>query len=287
VTVAVGVVLFWPIADLIAAHDVGGMTDPARTSRLVTARDAARGRLLQLGAGVFAAGALIFTALNFNLTKRGQVTDRYTKAIEQLGSDKGLDVRIGGIYALQRIARDSASDHPTVMDVLSAFVRQRSLEQWPPQEKPINNATRRTRPDVQAAVTVIGFRNLQYDLQPIDFTHAMLTRADLSGTHLFRADLSWAEFLRANLSGAELNGAKLHFTDLTRANLTHADLTGAELFRADVTEANLNGATLDGAILDEVDFSGADLTDVRFPHSALIPEGWVRDSGSGRLKRAP
>jgi hypothetical protein len=26
------------------------------------------------------------------------VTDRYTKAIEQLGSDK-LDVRIGGIYA--------------------------------------------------------------------------------------------------------------------------------------------------------------------------------------------
>ena len=262
------------------------MTDPTRTSRLVTARDAARGRLLQLGAGVFAAGALIFTALNFNLTKRGQVTDRYTKAIEQLGSDKGLDVRIGGIYALQRIARDSASDHPAVMDVLSAFVRQRSQEQWPSQEKPINSATRRTRPDVQAAVTVIGFRNPQYDLQPIDFTHAVLTRADLSGTHLSRADLSWADLLRANLSEAELNGAKLNFTDLTRAKLSHADLTGADLFRADVTEADLYGATLDGAILDEVDFSGAELTDVSFPYSAIIPEGWVRDSGSGRLKRA-
>jgi hypothetical protein len=33
------------------------------------------------------------------------VTDRYTKAIEQLGSDR-LDVRIGGIYALERVARD-------------------------------------------------------------------------------------------------------------------------------------------------------------------------------------
>ena len=59
------------------------------------------------------------------------MTDRYTKAIEQLGSDK-LDVRIGGIFALERIARDSARDHPTVMEVLAAFIREHSHEQWPP-----------------------------------------------------------------------------------------------------------------------------------------------------------
>ena len=59
------------------------------------------------------------------------MTDRYTKAIEQLGSDK-LDVRIGGIYALERVARDSARDHPTVMEVLTAFIREHSREQWPP-----------------------------------------------------------------------------------------------------------------------------------------------------------
>jgi len=62
------------------------------------------------------------------------VADRYTKAIEQLGSDK-FDVRIGGIYALERIARDSARDHPTVMDVLAAFIREHSHEQWPAWEK--------------------------------------------------------------------------------------------------------------------------------------------------------
>ena len=95
-------------------------------------------RLLTLAAGVFAAGALAFTARNFtlsrrtlNLTEQGQVTDRYTKAIEQLGSDK-LDVRIGGIYALERIARDSPRDHPTVMEVLTAFIREHSHEQRPP-----------------------------------------------------------------------------------------------------------------------------------------------------------
>ena len=85
---------------------------------------------MTLGAGLFAAGALVFTARNFTLSRRtfelteqGQVTDRYTKAIEQLGSDK-LAVRIGGIYALERIARDSARDHPAVMEVLTAFIRE-------------------------------------------------------------------------------------------------------------------------------------------------------------------
>ena len=56
------------------------------------------------------------------------MTDRYTRAIKQLGSDK-LDVRIGGIYALERIARDSARDHTTVMEVLAAFIREHSREQ--------------------------------------------------------------------------------------------------------------------------------------------------------------
>ena len=101
--VAVGIyVVFWPLSDLIARHDVGAITGPHRAAALQeAARDTARGRLLAFGAGLFAAGALVYTARNFSLSRVGQVTDRYTKAIEQLGSDK-LDVRIGGIYALER-----------------------------------------------------------------------------------------------------------------------------------------------------------------------------------------
>ena len=87
-------VLLVPAADWLATHDVGSVTGPLRTLRLQTARDAARGRLLTLGAGLFAVAALVYTARNFTLSREGQVTDRYTKAIEQLGSDK-LDVRTG------------------------------------------------------------------------------------------------------------------------------------------------------------------------------------------------
>lgn len=49
----------------------------------------------------------------------------YSKAIEQLTSDK-LEVRLSGLYALEHLAKDSARDHPMVVEVLSGFVRARS-----------------------------------------------------------------------------------------------------------------------------------------------------------------
>jgi hypothetical protein len=148
-------VLFVPAAGWLARHDVGSVMGSVHE----TAVDNARGRLLTLGAGLFAAGALVFTARNFTLSREGQVIDRYTKAIEQLGSEK-LDVRIGGIYALERVARDSARDHPTVMEVLTAFIREHSHEQWPPADHPASREQERsTRPDVQAALTVVGRRD--------------------------------------------------------------------------------------------------------------------------------
>jgi hypothetical protein len=76
-------------------------------------------------AGLAALGSLFIANRTYRLTQEGQITDRYTRAVEQLGSDK-LDVRLGGIYALERIAKDSERDHPTVVEVLSAFVREHS-----------------------------------------------------------------------------------------------------------------------------------------------------------------
>ena len=154
------------------------MSARPRGSLHETALDNARGRLLTLGAGL-AAGALVYCPefqllrrnseqadqwqrRTYELTEQGQVTDRYTKAIEQLGSDK-LDVRIGGIYALERVARDSARDHPTVMEVLTAFIREHSREPWPPPDPGGQEQGRSTRPDVQAAVTVVGRRDPDRD----------------------------------------------------------------------------------------------------------------------------
>lgn len=63
------------------------------------------------------------TNKNAEAANQKQITERFSKAIEQLGSDKP-EVILGGIYTLERIARDSAPDQWTIMEVLTAFVRQ-------------------------------------------------------------------------------------------------------------------------------------------------------------------
>ena len=215
-------VLFVPAADWLAHYDVGSVKGPLYE----TALDNERGRLLTFGAGLFAAGALVFTARNFTLSREGQVTDRYTKAIEQLGAEK-LDVRIGGIYALERVARDSKRDHPTVMEVLTAFIRVHSHEQWSGPYPDGDPEAKWTRPDIQAAVTVVTRRDAKRDIRKID-----LGVADLGG---------------ADLSGADLSGADLRGTDFRAADLSYVDLTGADLRGANLNFANLDGANLDGA----------------------------------------
>lgn len=61
---------------------------------------------------------------NVAVSLEGQITDWFTKAIEQLGDSTSLAKRLGGIYALERIARDSLKDHWTIMEVLTAYVRE-------------------------------------------------------------------------------------------------------------------------------------------------------------------
>lgn len=62
------------------------------------------------------------------ISEQQQITDRFGKAVEQLGQEDQpgqarLSIRLGGIYALQRLMFDSPRDEPTIIEVLCAFVR--------------------------------------------------------------------------------------------------------------------------------------------------------------------
>jgi hypothetical protein len=46
-----------------------------------------------------------------NTAEQGQITDRYNAAITNLGS-RSIDIRLGGIYALQRLMQDSLATSP-------------------------------------------------------------------------------------------------------------------------------------------------------------------------------
>jgi uncharacterized protein YjbI with pentapeptide repeats len=189
---------------------------------------------------------------------------RYASSIEMLGSQE-LQVRVDGIHALEGVARDSAADHPAVIEVLTAFIEEHSHELWPPRDSFDLEQNQWVRPDVQAALTVIGRTNKQSKVRPADLVGARLVRADLIWANLSGTDLSWADLSVARLHGAyltraNLTGARLVRTNLTRANLSRAHLRGAYLTRAHLSFANLSLANLTGADLTAADLHGADLT---------------------------
>jgi Pentapeptide repeats (8 copies) len=248
------------------------------------AQNEVRTTLLQgLGGMVLLVGAY-FTYRQLHSAREGQITERYTRAIDQLGHDQ-LDVRLGGIYALERIARDSPDDRATIGEVLTAFVR--SHAPWPPRlpgqyvaTAPIDQVPelQARAADVQACLTVLGRGGFappaegqsdRLDLHTVDLRHANLTsahleRADLRDTYLERADLTGAHVEEANLAGAhleraDLGGAYLEEADLGGAYLERADLGGAHLERADLAFAHLEEAILAFAHLEEANLGGAHL----------------------------
>jgi hypothetical protein len=63
------------------------------------------------------------------ISREGQITERFSKAVDQLGSPNG-DVRIGGLYALERIARNSAADRNAILFLLGPSSAPVSPGRW-------------------------------------------------------------------------------------------------------------------------------------------------------------
>lgn len=208
---------------------------------------------------------------NLKVSEDKQVTERFSKSIEHLGNINQIDIRLGGIYALEQIAIDSAKYHWTIVEILSAFIREKcpldnvaspagnleptSLEEQSEQKTSVSTP-KKVGVDIQAAMTVLGRRKVAQDPpdKSIDLRKVSLPFIEIQGAKLSGAKLIGAYLIEAKLNGAVLDGAKLN-----GANLHGANLRGAILWRADLREANLNWANLDGAELNGANLSRANL----------------------------
>lgn len=218
------------------------------------------------------------------LAEQGQITDRFGTAINQLGSDN-LDVRLGGVYALERLMHDASGDEANILEVLSAYVRDHTGISAAVSRAATSPAPAHPPTDVQAALTVLGRRPAPTSHVNIDLTWTDIHGADLTGADLTHADLRDADLTGAYLRSADLTGAALRDANLSRAYLRSADLAGAFLRYDNLTGANLRSAVLTGADLTGANLTGANLTGARWPVNAPVPQGWARDRNSGLLRR--
>ncbi|MBW4593333.1 MAG: pentapeptide repeat-containing protein [Brasilonema angustatum HA4187-MV1] len=204
---------------------------------------------------------------NVRIAQERLITERFMTAITQLGHESAA-TRTGAIYSLERIAQDSPQQYWTIMEILTAFVRENAAG------KPQNEQTQetaRTPTDIQAALNVIARRQIQKDQpnQKIDLRYADMStadlhkanfqQADLRGANLCQANLQGANLCEANLEGAKLSGSILYEANLQSTNLTDANLSGANLNCAQASGANLRAANLTGASLRGVNLRRANL----------------------------
>jgi hypothetical protein len=279
---AVGLFLFVFVAPRFfvparPAAALNGVTDPAARGRLEDERlrlqNDVRIGLLQAVAGVAVIAAVVATWQQLDTDRRQlrqqletagrqQAGDRFAQALDQLGSEQ-LDVRLGGIYGLERVAATAATQLPQVgayqppaaergpggmrgapppetwwaaqdrvqvFEVLSAYVRTTSHR--PPVGPAGSGELQVRQADVAAAATVLARRTVLDGDPPLD----------LGGSLLAGARLGWARLAGADLRGADLRGTSLQHAELAGVHLEQALLCGTQLQDADLAGAHLAGA---------------------------------------------
>ena len=147
------------------------------------------------------------------------------------------EVRLGAIYALERIAQDSERDHWPIMETLTSYVRNNAgapsgpddfkdpvaTGRWRPEAgNPSAWVSRinKPRPDVQAAIRVLGHQardRIDAERETgrvFDLHEASYQRADFFG------DFSSAKFDDCHLEGATFEGADIAGASFIGASLT-------------------------------------------------------------------
>ena len=241
---------------------------------------------------------------NIQITNEVRIADRFSHAVEQLGTYK-LEIQLGGIFTLEKLALESEKDHWIIMEILTAYVRENSpfngdaLNSDDQQNHNIANGgdafkQNRLATNIQTILSVIGrrkwlneeveqnhFLNLRKtNLKYADLRNAWLIGANFRGTNLERANLMGANLAGAflaesNLKNANLLNANLEEADLRKANFEGVKLTGVNFQGANFTGVNIKGADLSESLLKEVNFNNVRLNKIKYDEETLFPE-WLK-----------
>ncbi|MFD9206802.1 pentapeptide repeat-containing protein [Streptomyces sioyaensis] len=287
--------LWWPTTTVAGGKYARGLN---RSKAKWQARNEVRKLLLQAAGGILVAGTLAASAVaavqayrafevqrdvgykTFELQREVEITDRYTKAVDQLGN-KDPSVRAAAIFALARISEDSERDRDTIIQTIATFARTNSQHPTPQEKEERQQKVDRPHADIEAAIIALGRRNMQGEkhrllLDYIYLPNANIRALNLPKTRFHQANLAGLDATGAStnlrnvdLSEAELTCAKFSWSDISSIepqgkNLAHrTNLQSATLVGADLRHAKLWGALLSGATLDYAHLEGADLSDAK------------------------
>lgn len=300
---------WWTAAVIVVPVVVGTAIAVTALLALVDARDV-RDQIeliktgLAVGAGTGGAAALVLagrrqwsTEQANQVTERSvadvrhdaaerRITDLYSKAADQLGSDKAT-VRLAGLYSLERLAQDTPPLRQTVVNLLCAYLRMpfAAPAEVAPEDAPTEGEHHDQRQELEVRRTVqqIFWIHLQPGSDPARPVERFWSDIDLDLTgavlHLF--DLKDTRIRRGLFGGARFVG----WTRFDDARFERDAIFGGASFESSVSfrstrfaaEARFRGATFGGpARFDEARFDGPAL----FGGVRSLAVGDVRDGAA-------
>lgn len=222
----------------------------------------------------FLAWRALSTSIQAHAAEHGQLTERFTRAVEQLAAvhqqptvleiseqivkldteKPNIGIRIGGLFALERISRNSESDHIAVMEIVSAYIRDRanlnSSENldtkllYPLSINPKSNSQTYQPPlDISVALKLLSQRNeerIKYEINErfwLDLSNVSFLQCDMEKAKLSYASLSNTDFTDAFLGAAQLKLAWLYLAKFDRTVMRKCNMDGAGLPKADLRNA--------------------------------------------------
>ena len=185
------------------------------------------------------------------LPKKQQAHELLVSSIQNLGNVDSATIRIGAVYGLERLTKDSPEVwKDKVAKILCAHIRDTTRD-------PNYQKENRDEPSVEI-LTIMEALSTQDS--PFVSVELDLKGAYLAGLNIINANLANSKLDRANLRGAVLNDANLAWANLRGANISHATLIDTDLTSANLSMANLKGADLVRAVLSETMLRCARLT---------------------------
>jgi uncharacterized protein YjbI with pentapeptide repeats len=182
-----------------------------------------------------------------------RVTELYRQGVDQLGSAKA-PVRLGGLYALERLAQDSADPalRQTVVNVVCAYLRMPYTEPEPVRVARPLGLRRRIRPGTPVPTLPAPVEKPAADLDARQEREVRLTAQRILENHLYRGTLTeppetfWSD-IDLDLTAATLIDFRPDQCEAFSANFTGARFLGVTQF---------GGTRIRSALFEAAEFHG-------------------------------
>jgi len=292
-TVAIGISAIVFLPRLVANNYVN-----SRKEKRFEIENESRKTLIQILGGVAFFSTFYFSYQTYNLSYEQQITNRYTETIKLL-SNENREVRIGALYGLERLFKDSKKDQISILQIINAYIRNRTISisdmvvinyldlffkkpEVDDYSCPFHNLPKNIAQynrdsilyslDIQVAINILGHSNnglirldfSKLDLRGINFSNLNLSNSDFKNSILSHSDFRNSIIDSCDFDYAYCNSSTFSSSKIRKTTFSSAMLADANFYQADLSNSEINGCCKNcqfgEAILKEVKFeNGVDL----------------------------